>query len=95
MKPHQIRYTPTAAESICHLNPAIKRPVRQAIRGLAMDPLRGHPLVLDLAGFRSLRVSRCRVIYRIEDRVVEIHFIGPRKDVYEVFRQLLDQAPEP
>ena len=95
MTPYQVRYTPAAAESTRHLHPPIKRAIREAIRGLAADPLRGHPLVLDLAGFRSLRVSRCRVIYRIRDRVIEIHLVGPRRDIYEAFRRLLDEAPRP
>ena len=43
MTPHQIRYTPAAAESIRHLPPPIKPAIRQAIRELARDPLRGHP----------------------------------------------------
>ena len=93
MTAHQIRYTPAAAESIRHLHPPIKRAIRQAIRELAADPLRGHPLPLELAGFRSLRVSRDRVISRVQDRLVEIHLVGPRKGIYETLRQLLDRTP--
>ncbi len=92
MIPHRVRYTPEAATSIRHLHPAIKQAVRDAIRGLASDPLRGRPLTLELTGFRSLRVSRYRIIYWVQDRVIEIHLVGPRKDIYEVFRQFLDQA---
>jgi mRNA interferase RelE/StbE len=57
--------------------------------------LRGHVLVLELAGFRSLRASRYRVVYRLreEDRTVEVHLVGPRKDIYEVFRELREQGP--
>jgi mRNA interferase RelE/StbE len=97
MTPYRIRYTPTAAGSIRHLHPSIKQAVREAIRGLCADPLRGHPLSFELAGFRSLRVSRYRVIYRLHepDRAVEIHLVGARKDIYEVFRQLLDRLPQP
>ena len=94
MTPYQVRYTPVAAESIRHLHPTIKQAVREAIRGLASDPLRGHPLALELAGFRSLRVSRYRVIYRIQGWMVEVHLVGPRRDIYEAFRRLLNQAPQ-
>ena len=95
MTPARVRYTPVAAESIRHLHPIVKQAVREAIRSLASDPLRGHPLTLELAGFRSLRVSRYRVIYRIRDRLLEIHLVGPRRDIYEVFRQLLERARQP
>ncbi len=79
MTPHQIRYTPAAAESIRHLHPPIKRAIRQAIRESAADPLRGHHLALELAGLHSLRVSRDRVISRVQDRLVEIHLVGPAR----------------
>ena len=94
MTAHQIRYTPAAAESIRHLPPPIKPAIRQAIRELARDPLQGHPLALELAGFRALRVSRYRVIYRIQARALDIHLVGPRRDIYEVFRRLLDRTPQ-
>jgi mRNA-degrading endonuclease RelE of RelBE toxin-antitoxin system len=90
MTAHRIRSTPAAAESIRHVHPPLKRALRQAIRGLPRDPPQGRPLALELAGFRSLRVSRYRVIYRIQDRAIEIHPVGPRRDIYEVFRRLLD-----
>ena len=95
MTPYRVRYTPAAAESIRHLHAAIKQAIREGIRTLSAEPLRGHALVLELAGFRSLRVSRYRVVYRLreEDRTVEVHLVGPRKDIYEVFRELLEQVP--
>ena len=94
MTPFRIRYTPVAAESIRRLHPSVKQAVRQEIRSLAADTTRGHPLTFELTGFRSLRVSRYRVIYRVReaDRTVEIHLVGSRKDIYEVFREFLEQA---
>lgn len=97
MIPYRVRYTPTAAQSIHHLHPSIKQAIREAIRSLSSDPFRGHPLTFELTGFNSLRVSRYRVIYRIQeaDRAVEIHLAGARKDIYEVFRQLLERTSRP
>jgi len=94
MIPFRIRYTPVAAESIRHLHPSVKQAIREEIRDLPADPFRGHPLTFELTGFRSLRVSRYRVIYRVHeaDRAVEIHLVGLRKDIYEVFRQFLEQT---
>lgn len=91
---YRARYTPVAAESIRHLHPSVKQAIRGAIRDLTADPFLGHPLTCELTGFRSLRVSRYRVIYRIqeEDRAVEIHLVGPRKDIYEVFREFLERT---
>ncbi len=93
---YRVRYTPTASGSIRHLHPSVKQAIREAIRALSSDPFGGHPLTFELSGFRSLRVSRYRVIYRIEEtkRTVEIHLVGARKDIYEVFRQLMDRASQ-
>ena len=59
-----------------------------------MNPFLGAPLILELSGIRSLHVSRYLVIYRIQedDRVMEIHLVGPRKDIYEVFREFLERT---
>ena len=94
MIPFRIRYKPVAAESIRHLHPSVKQAIREEIRDLAVDPFTGHPLTFELTGFRSLPVSRYRVISRIHEanRTVEIHLVGPRKNIYEVFREFLDQA---
>ncbi len=52
--------------------------------------------MFELAGFRSLRVSRYRVIYRVgeSERVLEIHLVGVRRDVYETFRALLQKGAD-
>jgi len=61
----KIRYTPEAASLILRLHPEIKRRVRRALADLLADPLRGHELRLDLAGFRSYRVKGYRILYQI------------------------------
>ena len=66
------------------LHPDIKRKVRAALDGLALDLEAGKALQGDLKGLRSLRVARFRVIYRAPARrVIEIVTIGPRDRVYE------------
>jgi mRNA interferase RelE/StbE len=96
MTPFRTRYTSAAAASIRHLHPSVKQAVREAIRDLAEEPELGRPLMLELAGFRSLRVSRYRVIYCVGDpeRVLEIHLVGIRRDVYETFRALLQKSAD-
>ena len=49
----------------------------------------GERLERDVAGYSSRRSERYRVIYRIDEtaHTVEIHFIGHRRDVYEVFAE--------
>lgn len=67
--------------------------IRTGIDELMKAPLAGHELQFELSGFRSFRVTRYRIIYRIneEESCIEIHYVGPRRDVYESFRELLSQ----
>ena len=62
-----------------------KEKIKKAIRErLSEEPVKlGKPLRYSLGGLRRLRVGDWRIIYRINDRVVEIVKIGNRKDVYE------------
>jgi len=85
------RYTPEASAIIKKLHPTVKTAVRAGITEIVKDPLDGRELQLELKGFRSLRVGKHRIICRIneEESCVEIHYVGPRRDVYESFRDLL------
>jgi len=66
------------------LHPEIKRKVRAGLDELIRNPEAGKPLRDDLDGLRSLRVSRFRIIYRINSpRLIDIVTIGPRRTVYE------------
>lgn len=91
MKDVRVRYTPEAAVLNRKLHPEVKGRVREGIRSLLKDPLLGHELRLELAGFRSLRVKGYRIIYRMNDEeaFIEIMYVGRRLDVYESFRSLL------
>jgi len=60
------RYTPEASAIIKKLHPTIKAAVRAGITEIVHDPLDGRELQLELQGFRSLRVGRHRIIYRIK-----------------------------
>ena len=91
MRRHRARYTPEAAARIRVLHPQIKHDVREGIRALMLDPLAGKPLQWDLAGLRSLRVGRQRIVYRLSEATasIDIVFVGIRKTVYEELQAML------
>lgn len=68
---------------IRHLPPELKTKVKAALRSIAADPYSAKELRDDLAGLRSCRVVRSRVIYRIVGSTVQIVAFGPRADIYE------------
>jgi mRNA-degrading endonuclease RelE of RelBE toxin-antitoxin system len=84
-------YSETVREQIRSLHPEIKPILKKRISVLKQQPFQGKPLERDLSGYRSLRAGRFRTIYRIREhrRTAEIHFAGPRKDIYERFHALL------
>jgi len=85
------RYTPECARVISKLTPEIKRLVPSAIDALLVKPAVGTELTGELDGYRSYRVRRYRVIYRINEKesCIEVYHVGHRADVYETLRSLL------
>ncbi len=65
------------------------------IDGLSKDPTKkGKALVAELSGFRSLRVARYRVLYKVDKERVIIVAVGIRregdtKDIYTRAKKLL------
>lgn len=68
---------------IRHLPPELKAKIKAALRSIAADPYSAKELRDDLAGLRSYRIARCRVIYRVVGSTVQIVALGPRPDIYE------------
>ena len=81
----------TSHRIVRHLHPDIKRSIRKACDDLSNNPYIGKPLKEELAGLWSLPVSHHRIIYQIESNAISVVFIGPRRDVYERFRELLTE----
>lgn len=96
MNGYRIRLTPEASRLIAKLPPEIKKLIRSAIDDLREDPYKGSELSGELAGYRSLKSRRYRVIYRFDDRqaFVEVYRAGHRRDVYETLRLLLGASVE-
>ena len=88
-----VRYTPECARLISKLPPEIKRLVRSTVDTLLAKPKVGTELTGELDGYRSYRVRRYRIIYRIneEDSCIEVYHVGHRRDVYETLRSLLSR----
>ena len=93
-KPSHKLQVPDNVESLLRtLHPHLKKKVRASLQAILADPAAGKELEEELAGLRSLRVSRYRIIYRISPaRQVEIVAIGPRDRIYEETYRLLKRS---
>ena len=90
MKLLKVRVPHEVAASIRRLHPHLKKKVRFALETIARDPFSGKALKDDLQGLMSFRVSRFRIVYRIDARKdIEIVTIGPRRIIYEETLRLL------
>jgi mRNA interferase RelE/StbE len=89
----KIRFTPEAAVLFSKLHPENKKLIKFALNELRQSPHSGHDLQEELSGFKSYRMKRYRILYKLNDEedVIEVYYIGHRKDIYEEFRRLLNQ----
>jgi addiction module RelE/StbE family toxin len=85
------RYTPECSRLISKLPPEIKRLVRSTVDALLTKHEIGTALTGELDGYRSYRVRRYRIIYRVNEEAscLEVYHVGHRRDVYETLRSLL------
>jgi len=93
VKRYRRRFTPESSRIIAHLAPEVKRLIRSSIDELTSEPSKGDELQMELSGFRSLKSKRYRIIYKVNDAdsSIDIYYVGPRKDVYNNFRKLLEK----
>ena len=81
---YKLRIPDSVAEIVQKAHPHIKKKIRSSLKMILTNPHEGKALKDELKGFRSLRVSRFRIIYRIALRKeIEIIAIGPRDRIYE------------
>lgn len=62
----------------------LRERVIKSIEKLKENPYAGKPLSYDLAGLRSLRVGKYRIIYKIdeENKIIYLISIGHRVKIY-------------
>ena len=91
MKECRVRFTPEAVQCISRLHPDHKKIIRDAIDQLRHEPYAGDDLQEELAEFKSFIPKRFRILYTVDNdnQVVQVYYVGHRRDVYDQFRLLL------
>ncbi|MFH1152697.1 MAG: type II toxin-antitoxin system RelE/ParE family toxin [Pseudomonadota bacterium] len=87
----RVKLTPAAAERFSSLHPDIRKQLKPALKELYHTPCLGKGLHHELMGFRTLKVKRYRIVYKIDDigRTVIVYAIGHRRDIYETLTELM------
>ena len=93
MKKLKIRFTPEAARLLSKLHPENKKRIKATLNELRKNPYLGDDLQEELSGFKSYKSKRYRIVYNFneEENVIQIYYIGNRRDIYDQFRLLLNE----
>jgi len=89
-----IRTTEEIAAYIRSLHPAVKKRIHNALDQIRMQPGEGKPLQRELAGYRSFRVGKFRIVYGVTAKEIEVVAIGPRSIIYEETTRLIRRQPD-
>ena len=86
---YRLVYSETARNLIRRLHPDLKLLIRARLKKIAENPYMGKALVKELSGYFSSRAKRYRIVYKIdhENQVVQIHYVGHRKDIYQLVKE--------
>lgn len=80
----RLRIPHDVAELVRSLHPDLKKKIKAGLSQIQQEPGSGKPLREELAGLRSFRLGRFRIIYReASSAVLDIVAIGPRRTIYQ------------
>jgi mRNA interferase RelE/StbE len=96
MKNIRLKFTLEAARLLAILHPEAKKLIKASLEELLQNPYLGDDLQQELSGFKSYKIKRYRILYDIneEEEVIQVYYVGHRRDVYEQFRDLLNSFQE-
>ncbi len=91
---YRIEYSETSRNQIRTLDPFIKPIIKRRIEELKDNPFLGKQLERQLAGYYSYKARRFRIIYKIVPHAMtlQIHYVGHRKDIYELVAELISSG---
>ncbi len=89
MADYRLLYSKTSRNQIAKFHLEIKSIIRSRLDSLPKEPYTGKKLERKLSGYWSLRAKRFRIIYKLREdvKVIEVHYVGHRKDIYELFTE--------
>ena len=92
----ELIYSETSLKQIRKLHPHLKPIVKSKIESINANPYTGKRLEKELSGYLSFRAKRYRIIYKVAEdtKIIESHYIGHRKDIYETFGDQLRKLKE-
>jgi mRNA interferase RelE/StbE len=85
--PYGVEFRQEAVDGLRHLDKAVAQRILRRLRWLSdnFDTITPEALTAELKGLFKFRVGSYRVIYEVKrsERLLTIHFVGHRKDIYK------------
>jgi mRNA interferase RelE/StbE len=93
VKKPTVKFTPETEGLFTVLPPENKKMIKAGLEVLSQNPDSGGDLQEELSCFKSYKLKRYRIIYKVseEDSVIRVYYVGHIRDVYEQFRTLLNK----
>jgi mRNA interferase RelE/StbE len=89
-----IRITEDMSAYIRSLHPALKKRIHNALDQMRMMPEEGKPLQRELEGYRSFKVGKFRIIYRVTMKEIAVVAVGPRRTIYDETTRLIEKQSD-
>ena len=81
---YKLRVPDEIVSLIRGMHPILKKRVKAALNEISHNPYCGRALKEELAGLRTFRIKRFRIIYKVSTKKqINIIALGPRKYIYE------------
>ena len=81
---YKLRVPDEIVSLIRGMHPILKKRVKAALNEISYNPYCGRALKEELAGLRTFRIKRFRIIYKVlTKKQINIIALGPRKYIYE------------
>ena len=92
---YKLRMPDDIVNLIREMHPHLKKKIKASLQTILNNPDSGKCLKDDLAGLWSFRVSKFRIIYKIQEgKYMEIVAIGPRKNIYEETYRIISRIKD-
>ena len=93
---YKLRVPDEIVSLIRGMHPLLKKKIKVALEEICNDPYCGKALKEKLAGLRSFRLKRFRIIYKVASRKeIIIVALGPRKYIYEETFRIIQKRRKP
>ncbi len=81
---YKLRVPDEIVSLIRGMHPILKKRVKAALNEISENPYCGRAIKEELAGLRTFRIKRLRIIYKVSTKKqINIIALGPRKYIYE------------